>query len=273
MAGHCSIYSYFKPARKREPGTTHSPVKMAKLVTMSTRHLQLYLTAESPCSYFDERLHGNLVPDPKLALDMPVYSQLIQHGFRRSGKHCYRPHCKQCQACVACRIAVNDFVNSRSQRRCLKNNQGITITPVNASFNDEYFALYRRYLNYRHGDGSMANPSTSDFAQFLYCDWSDTQFLELRLDKRLIGVAVTDIVSDGLSAVYSFFEPHMQKRSLGTFCILKQIDYAKQQGLNYLYLGYWIKNHSKMHYKNNFKPLQLFVDEQWQAEQLIEDFT
>lgn len=231
---------------------------------MNTRHLQLYMTAESPCSYFDSRISSNLVPDPELALNMPIYNQLIQHGFRRSGRHCYRPHCKQCQACIACRLAINDFVYSRSQRRCLKANQDLTITSVCAGFSDEYFELYRRYLNSRHSDGSMAKPSANDFKQFLYCDWSDTRFLELRLNKQLIAIAVTDRLSDGLSAVYSFFEPEMQSRSLGTFCILKQIDYAKEQELNYLYLGYWIKNHKKMHYKSNFKPLQTYIDERWQ---------
>ncbi len=231
---------------------------------MNTRHLQLYITAESPCSYFDSRISSNLVPDPELPLNMPIYNQLIQHGFRRSGKHCYRPHCKQCQACIACRLAVNDFIYSRSQRRCLKNNQDLTLTSVSAGFSDEYFELYRRYLNSRHSDGSMADPSISDFRQFLYCDWSDTRFLELRINKQLIAIAVTDRLNDGLSAVYSFFEPEMQNRSLGTYCILKQIDYAKERGLNYLYLGYWIKNHKKMHYKSNFKPLQLYIDERWQ---------
>ena len=231
---------------------------------MNRRHLQLYITTESICSYYADRMSSNLVPDPELALNMPIYNQLIQHGFRRSGAHCYRPHCKNCQACIACRLAVNNFVSSRSQRRCLKNNQDLKVASVRAVFNDEYFELYRRYLNSRHTDGSMANPCEEDFKQFLYCDWSDTRFLEFRLNKKLVAVAVSDMVSDGLSAVYSFFEPKMKSRSLGTYCILKQIDYAKELGLSYIYLGYWIKNHNKMHYKINFKPLQLYTDEQWQ---------
>ena len=197
---------------------------------MNRRHLQLYITTESICSYYADRMSSNLVPDPELALNMPIYNQLIQHGFRRSGAHCYRPHCKNCQACIACRLAVNNFVSSRSQRRCLKNNQDLKVASVRAVFNDEYFELYRRYLNSRHTDGSMANPCEEDFKQFLYCDWSDTRFLEFRLNKKLVAVAVSDMVSDGLSAVYSFFEPKMKSRSLGTYCILKQIDYAKSWG-------------------------------------------
>ena len=231
---------------------------------MTSRHLQLYITTESSCSYFADRLSSNLVPDPKLPLNMSIYNQLIQHGFRRSGTHSYRPHCKNCRACIACRLAVKDFANSRSQRRCLKNNQDLKATSVSAGFSNEHFELYQRYLNSRHTNGSMANPSEADFKQFLYCDWSDTRFLEFRLNKQLVAVAVTDMVSDGLSAVYSFFEPEMENRSLGTYCILKQIDYAKELGLGYVYLGYWIENHEKMHYKSNFKPLQLYFDEQWQ---------
>ncbi len=231
---------------------------------MNSRNLQLYITTESPCSYFDSRESRSLVPDPKLRLNMPIYNQLIQHGFRRSGSHCYRPHCNTCQACVACRIPVNDFVSSRSQKRCLKANKNLKFITVTADFSEEYFSLYQRYLNSRHGDGSMADPAQDDFQQFLYSQWSNTQFLEFRLDGKLVAVAVTDIVSDGISAVYSFFEPEMEKQSLGTYCVLQQIDYAKALGLNYVYLGYWIKNHPKMHYKNNFKPLQLYRNEQWQ---------
>ncbi|VAW54075.1 Arginyl-tRNA--protein transferase [hydrothermal vent metagenome] len=236
---------------------------------MNSRHLQLYITTESPCSYFDDKESRNLVPDPELRLNMPIYNQLIQHGFRRSGRHCYRPHCDACQACVACRIPVHDFTPNRSQKRCLKANKNLTLTAVTASFSEEYFLLYQRYLNSRHTDGSMADPAQDDFQQFLYCQWSDTQFLEFRLEEKLVAIAVTDIVSDGISAVYSFFEPEMEKQSLGTYCVLKQIDYAKELRLNYVYLGYWIKDHPKMHYKNNFKPLQLYRDEQWNNSSII----
>jgi leucyl-tRNA---protein transferase len=232
---------------------------------MNSRHLQFYITTESPCGYYDDRNSRNLVPDPKLRLNMPIYSQLIQHGFRRSGAHCYRPHCDNCQACVACRIPVQAFSPNRSQKRCLKTNQALTLTTVKAGFSEEYFALYRRYLNSRHVDGTMADPAEEDFKQFLYCDWADTQFFEHRLNGKLVAVAVTDIISDGVSAVYSFFEPEMVKNSLGTYCVLSLIDYAKKHALDYVYLGYWIKHYPKMHYKANFRPLQLYLDEHWQT--------
>lgn len=230
---------------------------------MNSRQLQLYITTESPCSYFSDRMSRSLVPDPAITLNMPIYNQLIQHGFRRSGGHSYRPHCQGCQACISCRVPVSQFKHNRSQQRCLKKNDDIDLSMADAGFTEEYFELYRRYLNSRHIDGSMANPAKNDFKQFLYSDWSDTQFIELRLNGVLVAVAVTDIICDGLSAVYSFFDPELNKRSLGTYCVLKQIEYAKQLKLDYVYLGYWIENHEKMHYKNNFKPLQLYIDNQW----------
>ena len=232
---------------------------------MNSRHIQFYLTAESPCSYFDDRMSCNLVPDPNLRLNMPVYNQLIQHGFRRSGGYTYRPHCSDCQSCIACRIPIAEFTPNRSQRRCLKLNRQLQLAAVPAAFTEEYFDLYRRYLDSRHTDGSMADPEKEDFKQFLYSKWSETAFLEFRLDGRLIAVAVTDIASDGVSAVYSFFDPEMSKHSLGTYCVLKQLDYAKLLGLDYIYLGYWIEDHPKMHYKVNFRPLQVYRDEQWQT--------
>lgn len=232
---------------------------------MNTRHLQFYMTTETPCSYFADRKSRNLVPDPAIPLNMPIYNQLIQHGFRRSGKFSYRPYCNACQACIACRIAVKDFIANRSQQRCLKKNRDLDLTVTRASFTEEYFELYRRYLNSRHGEGSMAYPAKEDYELFLYCNWCDTRFLEFRLNGHLVAVAVTDFVNDGLSAVYSFFDPELKKRSLGTWCILQQIDYAKQLELEYVYLGYWVENHSKMHYKINFKPLQLYLDQKWKT--------
>lgn len=232
---------------------------------MNTRHLHLYITTETPCSYFADRNSRNLVPDPEVKLNMPIFNQLIQHGFRRSGKYSYRPHCNHCNACVACRIPVQAFTPNRSQQRCLKKNTDLTMSVVPAGFSEEYFRLYCLYLNSRHSDGSMAYPSKEDFRQFLYCDWSDTRFIEFRLKHRLIAVAVTDFIADGLSAVYSFFDPGLTQRSLGTWCILQQIEYAKQQGMHHVYLGYWIKNHDKMHYKINFRPLELYQQEQWQS--------
>ena len=232
---------------------------------MNAQHLQLYLTVEHECGYFPERRAINLVPDPQVAMSMPLYSQLIQHGYRRSGDQTYRPHCPACHDCIACRIPVAHFKPNRNQRRCLKQNQDLATTITNATYTDEYFELYRKYLNARHADGNMADPETDDFSHFLYADWSDTAFIEVRKDNRLIAVAVCDITSTGLSAVYTFFDPDEAKRSLGTYCILLEIEQARTLQLDYLYMGYWIENCRKMQYKTQFKPMQFFINDAWEG--------
>jgi arginine-tRNA-protein transferase len=133
-----------------------------------------------------------------------------------------------------------------------------------ARFTEEHFALYAKYLDSRHEDSSMASPGEDDFRDFLLCDWSDSHFIELRQDTQLVAVAVTDFVRDGLSAVYSYFDPVMQERSLGSYCILQQVAMAKQLRLPYVYLGYWLQDHPKMHYKINYRPLELYIDDRWQ---------
>ena len=230
---------------------------------MEAQPLQLYLTTEHACGYLPDLKSANLIPDPQIAMTMPLYSQLIQHGFRRSGSQTYSPHCKNCEACIACRLPVSAFKPNRNQRRCKKANQDLKTTVVKAGFTEEYFQLYKNYLNTRHSDGDMVNPVDDDFSQFLYSDWSETAFIECRKGEQLIAVAVTDIVSNGLSAVYTFFDPAEEKRSLGTYCILLEIEQAKLMRLDYLYMGYWIENCQKMLYKSNFKPMEFFVDEQW----------
>lgn len=233
---------------------------------MNSRNLQLYVTAETPCSYFEDRMSRNLVPDPEIPLNMPIFNSLIQHGFRRSGKYSYRPYCNNCKKCIACRVPVDGFIANRSQKRCLKKNSDVELSVHDATYKEEYFSLYSRYLNSRHADGSMANPAREDFRQFLYCNWSDTRFMEFRLSGKLVAIAVTDFLSDGLSAVYSFFEPELEARSLGTLCILKQIEYALEHSLQHVYLGYWIEDHPKMQYKINFRPLEIYHEEQWHSD-------
>lgn len=222
-----------------------------------------YLTVEHPCSYFDERLSQNIIPDPNQPMTARLYQQLGMIGFRRSGDYVYRPHCKGCSACVAARIYVERFSPSRSQRRCLKRNQQVEVKAVAATFSEEYFALYRDYLNQRHADGLMKDPSEDDFKNFLISDWCDTFFLEFREHGELLAVAVIDRLGNGLSAVYTFFHPDMSSRGLGTLAILKQIEYCREQDLPFLYLGYWIEGHPKMDYKANFSGLEIFLDNHW----------
>lgn len=231
---------------------------------MSAQNLNLYLTSEHECGYLSGQMATNLVPDPCVQMNMQLYGQLIELGYRRSGSHTYRPHCGNCQQCIPCRIPVNSFRPNRSQRRCRQTNINCSTHRVAAGYTDEHFDLYKRYINARHASGNMANPLPDDYSKFLYCDWSDTFFLELRENSRLIAVAVCDQLDSGLSAVYSYFEPVAPSRSLGTYCILKMIEQAQFMGLEYLYLGYLIHESNKMRYKQFFRPLEVFISNQWQ---------
>ena len=236
---------------------------------MNSHNLSLYLTAEHSCGYFADRNSANIVPDPKIPMNRSLYSLLVSNGFRRSGNFVYRPHCPGCQSCLPCRIDIAHFRPGRNQRRCLKKNSDLTTHIISARYSDEYFDLYTRYLNARHHDSSMANPQEDDFKQFLLCDWKQTLFIESRLNQRLISVTVADYLADGLSAVYTFFDPAEDKRSLGTHAVLQQIWFSQLYQLPYVYLGYWIKDHPKMHYKNSFKPLQIFQQNQWVSDQQL----
>lgn len=243
-------------------GVCHTPLRYN--FAMHT-NLSLYITTEQPCGYYADRRTTNLVPDPQIAMHASLYSQMVAYGFRRSGGHVYRPHCPNCQTCIACRIDISRFSLNRSQRRCLQRNTDITTRIRAAEFNNEYFDLYRRYLNQRHSDGSMANPQPQDFSNFLLCNWSQSLFIESRLGDRLIAVAVSDFLPAGPSAVYSFFDPEEARRSLGTFAVLQQIWLARLYRLPHLYLGYWLAGHAKMDYKKNFAGLELFDGEKWQV--------
>ncbi len=230
---------------------------------MNSRNLSLYITAEHQCGYFDERLTANLIPDPQIEMNAPLYNLLVGRGFRRSGGFVYRPHCKQCQACVPCRINVAAFSPQRSLRRCLKANDDLTTHIRDAQFKEEYFSLYRRYINSRHRDGNMADPCREDFTSFLLNDWGSSLFIEARKEGELLSVAVVDFLSSGLSAVYTFFDPDASRRSLGSFAILQQIWLARQYHLPHVYLGYWIDGHPKMDYKRNFNGLEIYQQEAW----------
>lgn len=230
---------------------------------MSSQSIQLYITKPHDCGYTDGKQATNLVPDPNLPMTMDLYSQLIQLGYRRSGDHTYRPHCDDCSQCIPCRVPVDRFEARKTQQRCLKRNQDLSVKIKPAYYSEEHFDLYSLYLSARHPDGDMVNPEPDDFKKFLYSDWSDTDFIEIRHNKKLKAVAVTDKVKNGLSAVYSYFDASEKQRGLGSFCVLQQILLAESFKLDYLYLGYWIDNNKKMQYKTNFRPLEIFTDNHW----------
>lgn len=230
---------------------------------MTAASIRLYQTAEHPCGYWHERAARDLVLDPRDSQLPALYSGALAMGFRRSGEHVYRPYCAQCKACVSVRIPVARFTPNRSQRRCLRRNQDISVHIVAAERTTERFVLYQRYLQSRHRHGGMDEARPSDFDAFLKCAWSPTRFLEMRRDNVLMGVAVTDCLPNALSAVYTYFEPDAAERSLGSFAILQQIEWARSAGLEHLYLGYWIDGHPKMDYKTAFRPLEKLERGRW----------
>lgn len=234
-------------------------------MNQAARKLEYYLTPEHACNYLPGRQARTLVADPGFPLDRAYYTWLADKGFRRSGSYVYRPNCHGCQACVPVRIKVNEFSMSRSHLRTWRRNQDLCIHATPAHFKNEYFDLYHRYINTRHKDGGMENPTPSDFMQFLTCDWGETLFYEMRLDKRLIAVAVADRLDNALSAVYTFYDPDEHKRSPGIFAILFEINEAARLNLPWLYLGYWIAGCDKMHYKNRFSALQYFHGNHWSS--------
>ncbi|MCX4188209.1 arginyltransferase [Methylophaga sp. OBS4] len=220
--------------------------------------LDFYQDQPHACSYLEGRRARNIYPDPNRPLNKQLYSHLIQHGFRRSGDHIYRPYCPDCEACVPVRINVADFKPNRSQRRCLQRNRDIQLKIKPAEFSSEHFDLYCRYLAGRHRGGGMDNPSVDSYINFLISSWCDTAFIEFRLQEQLVAVAVTDFIINGASAFYTFFNPEMSKRSLGTLAILKQIELARNYELSWLYLGYWIEESPKMCYKSRFSAIEAY---------------
>lgn len=233
--------------------------------------MRVFDTGAHPCGYFPERTARDLVLDPRDPRLPRFYPQALDWGFRRSGDLVYRPHCGDCRACVAVRIPVRDFVPDRSQRRCLRRNADITVRVVATQRTDEQLALYQRYLKARHRGGGMDDHGASEFEQFLVGAWADGRFLEFRVDGRLLGVAVTDRVERALSAVYTFYDPDESARGLGTFAILRQLAWAREEGLDHLYLGYWIEGHRKMDYKRRFRPLEAFTGRGWRRLEPGED--
>ena len=227
--------------------------------------VNFFASTPEPCSYLADRKSVSAFANPHMDMDMETYNELIRHGFRRSGGYIYRPHCPHCQECISVRVPIKQHRFSRNEKRAIRRNSDIKINIMPGRFRDEHFDLYRRYISSRHNEGSMANPSKSDYHRFLICDWTDTLFFEYRLNRILIAVAVCDVTDSGLSAVYTFFDPDYTERSPGHFAILNQIDESCKRDLDYLYLGYWIRDCDKMSYKRRYKPLEAYLNEQWVA--------
>ncbi len=225
--------------------------------------LRFFLTTPHQCNYLDNREATSLFADPLFPKNKKLYSMLVLNGFRRSGEHLYKPHCSHCSECVPVRIPVNEFCSRRNQRRTMKNNVDLEINCIAADFVPEHFSLYQKYLQARHSGGGMDNPTEDNYKDFLWCDWSDTSLYEFRLGTKLVAVTVVDSLTDGNSAVYTFFDPEYSKRSLGQFAILHLIEATRRQSKQWLYLGYWIAGAGKMKYKVDYQPLECFLDNNW----------
>ncbi|MEJ2680796.1 MAG: arginyltransferase [Gammaproteobacteria bacterium] len=226
--------------------------------------LRFFATPTHPCSYLNRDDATTLFVDPKLPLNQDIYSLLNEKGFRRSGSYVYRPHCKQCSACIPVRISIAEYQPSKRHKRIIKRNADLVCRLAPAHFSQTHYALYARYISLRHSDGDMFPPTEDQYTSFILSDWAGTQFLEFLDEDRLVAVAVMDQLNKGLSAIYTFFDPMAHSRSLGVYAILKQIDLCKQRALPHLYLGYWVKNCRKMSYKNEFQALEAFRNHKWE---------
>ncbi len=232
-------------------------------MTSSLRDLKVYTTYPHACSYLQDREAVTLFVDPGTQMDAQLYSRLSRLGFRRSGGHVYRPYCNDCRACIPARIPVADFQPNRSQRRTLRRNADLSVKICDSISDDAAFHLYQRYIHARHSDGDMYPPDREQYESFLSNEWGVTRYYRFHDGNELLGIAVVDEVEDGLSAIYTFFEPEQANRGLGKFAILWQIEAARELGLPYLYLGYYIRDCAKMAYKLEYRPVELYIDQRW----------
>lgn len=228
-------------------------------------HFNIYETYPHKCSYLPNRLATTVFIDPYLRKDAALYNKLSRLGFRRSGEHIYRPQCQACEACLAVRVPIKQFVPRRSQRRTWQKNQDLIVREAPPDFQSRHFNLYRCYLASRHKGEGMDNPTVKSYMEFLTSSWSKTVFYEFFLKKQLIAVAVVDHLEAELSAVYTFFDPNYSERSLGVYAILWEIEEAKRLNFNWLYLGFWIKDCRKMSYKTEYQPIEYFYRGTWHS--------
>jgi leucyl-tRNA---protein transferase len=235
--------------------------------------LQFYVTTPYACGYLPNKMAQSLIATPHHLVDANIYSGLIQQGFRRSGKFAYRPHCEQCNACIPTRVILADFVTNRSQKRAFKQHGDLSARIMPLGYHQDHFALYASYQTARHAEPENFNADASDFdqnreaeqyRQFLCQSNVESLMIEFRdADNQLKIVSVVDIVDDGVSAVYTFYDTSEIKSSFGTYSIMWQTEWTKSLGLPYLYLGYWIADSQKMSYKQAFTPQEKLIDGDW----------
>lgn len=223
---------------------------------------QLGISQILPCNYLPEQEERLLIAIDHRLQDAEHYGWLMSQGFRRSGDQIYRPHCLNCSACRSLRVLTKQFVPSKSQKRLIKKNQEFSVK-TSEILQQDYYELYERYINTVHNDGSMYPANYHQYQSFLTCELTNQIFVELWHNNKLISVAVTDVLHNALSAVYTFYDPSYKDRGIGVFSILTQIETAREMNREFLYLGYQIDECQKMNYKDRYYPHQILDKNTW----------
>lgn len=227
-----------------------------------TKNYQLGITQSFPCNYLPNEEERLLIAVDERLQDVEHYGWLMAQGFRRSGEQIYRPHCINCNACQSLRVLTKEYLPSKSQKRLLKKNAEFKILVKN-ELQENYYLLYEKYINEVHHDGTMFPANYTQYQSFLSCELTKQVFLEIWHDEKLISVAVTDVLTDALSAVYTFYDPLYRNKGIGVFSIIQQIYLASKFNKEFLYLGYQIDDCQKMNYKNRYHPHQVLIKNNW----------
>ena len=225
---------------------------------------QFFLTAPQECPYIKNQEERKLFTPVDLSNSSLINNTLSKQGFRRSQNVLYRPACSKCSACLSARISLENYIVSKSQKRIIRNNVNLTRNIIAPKATHEQYNLFSTYINSRHISGGMAGMDYFEYSSMIEETRVKSFLIEYRSeDNELLGACLTDILDDGLSMVYSFYDPSITKNSLGSYIILDHIKLSKEQNLNYVYLGYWVKGSPTMEYKANFSGLELFANNKW----------